>query len=176
MADQSVNPFSPPKADLEGGPVVAGSFQLATRGSRLAAALLDGLLTLPALAVLGFGTMSTIMASRAGTAPAPGGGMPAMAMGLAGLYFLALGIFQIYRLSTRGQTLGKGWMKIKIVKVDGSAPGFVGAFLLRVFVNAIPSAIPYIGGIYGLVDTLMIFRQDQRCIHDMIAGTRVVVA
>jgi uncharacterized RDD family membrane protein YckC len=93
-----------------------------------------------------------------------------------GLYFLGLAIFQTYLLSTRGQTLGKRWMGIKIVKLDGTAPGFVHAVLLRIFVNALIGSIPKAGGVYSLVDVLMIFRQDRRCAHDLIASTRVVKA
>ncbi|MEA2700447.1 MAG: hypothetical protein QOI66_4718, partial [Myxococcales bacterium] len=46
--------------------------------------------------------------------------------------------------------------------------------LLRGVVNGIISAIPYLGGLYALVDALFIFRDDRRCIHDLIAGTRVI--
>lgn len=85
----------------------------------------------------------------------------------------AVAIYQIYLLSTYGQSIGKRVMNIKIVKVDTDQNGgFVPNVLLRGFVNGILSFVP----LYSLVDILFIFRQDQRCIHDMIAGTKVVDA
>ena len=44
--------------------------------------------------------------------------------------------------------------------------------LLRVVVNGLLGFIP----LYGVVDILFIFREDRRCIHDLIAGTVVVNA
>ena len=38
------------------------------------------------------------------------------------------------------------------------------------------TAIPVAGGIFALADLLFIFREDRRCLHDHIAGTRVVRA
>lgn len=174
MIDQGASPYSPPKANLEGGVAQAGVMPLASAGSRLAAVLIDGLLFLP-LAIVG-GVLSYLMRPAPGQAPGP---MGAGAMGMAailGLYGLAVAIYQIYLLSTRGQTFGKKTMKIRIVKLDGSQPGFVHAVLLRAIVNALPTMIPIVGGVYGLVDILFIFRGDRRCIHDLIASTRVVMA
>ena len=34
--------------------------------------------------------------------------------------------------------------------------------------------IPVIGSFLGLLDVLFIFRQDRRCLHDMVAGTEVI--
>ena len=60
---------------------------------------------------------------------------------------------------------------IKIVKYDtGKNGGFVTNVLLRAIVNGIIGIIPF----YGLVDILFIFGEERRCIHDLIAGTRVV--
>ena len=87
-----------------------------------------------------------------------------------------LGI-QIYLLVTRGQTLGKKFLGIRIVNFDDEGnPGFVKVFLLRIFVNGLLGAVPFVGLAYTLVDCCFIFREDQRCIHDLIAGTKVVVA
>ena len=88
---------------------------------------------------------------------------------------LALLVIQIYLLSTCGQTLGKKLLGIRIVSFDDETnPGFVKAFLLRVVVNGLIGAVPLVGGVYSLVDACFIFRDDQRCIHDIIAGTKVV--
>ncbi len=46
--------------------------------------------------------------------------------------------------------------------------------LLRAIVNGMIGMVPYVGGIYGLIDSLFIFREDRRCVHDLIAGTKVV--
>ena len=35
-------------------------------------------------------------------------------------------------------------------------------------------AIPKVGGVLALADILFVFRDDRRCLHDQIAGTRVV--
>jgi uncharacterized RDD family membrane protein YckC len=76
-------------------------------------------------------------------------------------------------LTVEGQTLGKMVMQIKIVEVaTGKNGGFVTNVLLRNVVNFLISIVPF----YLLVDVLFIFREDRRCIHDLIAGTRVVRA
>ncbi|HXI57609.1 MAG TPA: RDD family protein [Polyangia bacterium] len=172
MAEELLSPFAPPKANLEGVAVSADA-PLANRGARLGAILLDGLIMLPALVPFGVGGYLARAAAVDGRPGAPGSGAM-MAMGLGALLLLAVFIYQIYLLATRGQTLGKRWMKIRIVKLDGSNPGFVAAVLLRAGVNGIISGIPYLGGLYALIDALFIFRDDRRCVHDLIAGTRVI--
>lgn len=167
MSESSVNPFTPPNAAIDGVlPGMADTAQVAERGTRFVAVLLDSLTALPAMILFGLSGAWT---------PAAGGGPPEPSlamMGLGGLYFLGLAIYQLFLLSTRGQTLGKKWMGVKIVKMDGSPPGFVHAFLLRAIVNGLIGIVPF----YSLVDILFIFREDRRCIHDLIASTKVVKA
>ena len=89
------------------------------------------------------------------------------------LGILALAAIQIYFLSVQGQTIGKMVMNIRIVKFDTDENGgFVPNVLLRTILNGILGFIPF----YSLVDVLFIFREDRRCIHDLIAGTKVVEA
>jgi uncharacterized RDD family membrane protein YckC len=152
MVTENLSPFSPPRANLEAGSAQAGSQPLATRGSRFVAVLLDGLVLFPLLI--------------------PGGAFGTTGIVITVVATLAFAAYQIYLLSTTGQTLGKRWMKIRIVNLDGSNPGFTGAVLTRMIVNSLIGIVP----LYSLVDVLFIFSQDQRCIHDKIAGTRVVVA
>jgi uncharacterized RDD family membrane protein YckC len=102
------------------------------------------------------------------------------AMGLLGMLWLLVGglslfAIQIYLLVTRSQTIGKFFVKTQIVDFETGEPaGFVKAGLLRLFVSGLISSIPCVGGVYALVDHLFIFREDRRCIHDLIAGTNVV--
>ena len=127
--------------------------ELATRGSRLGAAIIDGLVLAVPQAALG-----------AASFPEP------LKIVLA-LAILAIIGAQIYLLTTRGQTIGKLALSIRIVMSDNEAnPGFVKAVLLRGIVNGILCIIPG----YFIVDALFIFRGDKRCIHDFIAGTKVV--
>jgi uncharacterized RDD family membrane protein YckC len=82
---------------------------------------------------------------------------------------------QIYLLCTRSQSVGKICMGTLIVdQRTGKRAGAVSCVLLRFFVHGLITSIPNIGSIYGLVDALFIFRQDRRCLHDMIASTVVV--
>jgi uncharacterized RDD family membrane protein YckC len=93
-----------------------------------------------------------------------------------GLMVLSFMIYQWYLIATTGQSLAKRWLGIKIVRLDGSPVGFVNGVILRSWVVGALSNIPILGTIIGLVNPLMIFGEERRCLHDHIAGTRVVVA
>lgn len=147
----------------------AAELELGGRGVRLLAQIIDFLTSclvmLPggALLLMGGGSRSGVI-SLAG-------------MGLIGLGVVILFVIQIYLLTTCGQTIGKKLMNVRIVVFDDETnPGFVKAFLLRVFVNGLIGAVPFLGYIYFLVDICFIFRDDRRCIHDLLAGTKVVKA
>ena len=157
-----------PAAPLAMVPGPAIDPNLADRGARLGAVLLDAVIAfgfcLPGFIVLWTGgkddnTMSTI------------------AFILIALGFLALAVIQIYLLSTKGQTLGKKVVGVKIVRyADSTNPGFVYACLLRAIVPSLISNIPFLGVIFALVDVCFIFGEERRCLHDLIAGTKVVNA
>ena len=83
-------------------------------------------------------------------------------------------IYQWYLLATTAQTIGKKYLKIKIVKNDGEKAGFFVNVVLREWVMALIGIFPAIGGIIQIVDILFIFRDDRKCIHDLIAGTVVI--
>jgi uncharacterized RDD family membrane protein YckC len=90
---------------------------------------------------------------------------------LAGLSIMAISLTQMVMLGISGQTIGKKIFKIKIVKVDTNTNGgFIRNFILRHFL----STILYGTVIYGIADIACIARKDGRCVHDFIAGTKVV--
>jgi uncharacterized RDD family membrane protein YckC len=86
-----------------------------------------------------------------------------------------LALVQVTLLCLRSQTIGKLLLRIQIVEVQTGQPGGpVRAFLLRALIPTMIEFIPFIGFVFWLVDTCFIFRADRRCIHDLLAGTRVV--
>ena len=122
----------------------------ASRLSRLGASVLDGVIAGAALLVL-------ILISPE--------------LGL--LFLLAIIIVQMVLLTRDGQSLGKKAPDIRIVMYrTGENGGFMPNVLLRMVVNGMLAFIH----LYGIVDILFIFREDRRCIHDLIAGTVVVNA
>lgn len=81
-------------------------------------------------------------------------------------------VVQAYLLTTRGQSVGKIAYGLRIVKTEtGENGGFVTNVALRMWLNGLIAFVP----LYALVDALFIFRQDRRCVHDFIAGTKVVM-
>jgi len=143
---------------------------LASRWKRLGGALIDGVLT----AIV----MVPVMAVTGMTSAAPGS--EGMTFGRrAGLFVLGCVVFLVlngYLLYKRGQTIGKVAVKTKIVDLNGQIPDFGRLVALRYLVMALVGQIPFLGGLIGLVNALFIFRSDRRCLHDHIAGTRVVEA
>jgi len=92
----------------------------------------------------------------------------------AGLLVLA-GI-TLYLVHRNGQTIGKRMVGIKVVRKDGSRATLGRIFWVRNVPFWVLSQIPIIGGIFSLVDSLLIFRASRQCLHDQLAGTIVVTA
>ena len=156
------NPYAAPSAVVD-DVAPEGEFVLADRGVRLGAAIIDGLLVVPASYVFG-------MMQITKTWPDPG---LAIGVGLYSMVLLAVNLTLLYRSS---QSIGKKLVGIKIVRKDGSRASLARIFWLRGVVNAIPGFIPGIRYFYGLVDALFIFGEPRRCIHDYIADTIVIKA
>ena len=181
--NSSFNPYSPPATDIDGAtwPQNTGDGSdvrfPADRGSRLGAAIIDGLLYLATM-IPAIVLVALMRASELGTA-----GIIAIVVGIG---ILPLAIYQWYLVSTTGQTLAKKWLRIRIVKMDGSPVDFMSGVFLRVWLpwlilQAIGFMLGILGGkdfsaIFSLIDCLWIFGAQSRCVHDLIAGTKVVVA
>ncbi|NMU18787.1 RDD family protein, partial [Vibrio parahaemolyticus] len=79
-----------------------------------------------------------------------------------------------YLLYKNGQTFGKWVFDISIVKLDNSKIEFAPVLLKRYLPISLVTYLPVIGSFLPILDALFIFRKDRRCIHDFIAGTKVV--
>jgi uncharacterized RDD family membrane protein YckC len=162
-----INPYAPPQAGIILNNRTPG-IELASLGDRLVAAILDAVIALILCIPLGIGAAL----SDQSEAPSP---LSLGLIGVSGLLLLGMCIYNLVLLATRGQTIGKKLKGIRIVTFpDGANPGGVKTILLRGFVNGLISGVPYLGTVYALVDICFIFRDDRRCIHDLIAGTQVV--
>ncbi len=76
-------------------------------------------------------------------------------------------------LINNGQTIGKIILKIKIVDLNNELPT-KSSLLKRYSFYFLPPYIPVIGGIISTLNILFIFGKEKRCIHDIIAKTRVI--
>lgn len=173
-ADQAALPLTEPAAASP-----AASAPLANRGERLLAQILDNVIglacALPGLILMalaaaragfGFGTDLDKLTTAAGFSAG-------LMVTLAAL--VALAAVQLWMVVTSGQTIGKRVLDLRIVTFeDGTNPGFVKVFLLRAVLPAVLGAIPLIGLPFTLADYGFIFRADRRCLHDLIAGTKVI--
>lgn len=144
---------------------------LASLGARFLGAFVDGLIMMvvaivPMLAIDGVSAFAEPEAEPSTAA--------LIAMSVC---FLVIAIIQLTLLARRGQTIGKIVARTRIhLNATGEQAGLLNAFLLRGLVGGLPGSIPLIGSIYTLVDICFIFREDRRCIHDLIGGTMVLKA
>ena len=80
-----------------------------------------------------------------------------------------------YFLANSGQTIGKKILGIAAVSYqDESVLPLHKILALRYLPLWIVTLVPIVKHIVPLVDVLFIFRKDRRCLHDHIAGTKVV--
>jgi uncharacterized RDD family membrane protein YckC len=162
---QAHNPFAPPQAQVADIGPIDGEQELAGRGARLGAALIDTLLN---------ASVFWAIAAMVSFNPVANASSAAMVFktGLLGMAIFVL--LHGYTLARRGQTLGKLMLGLRIVRSDGSTASLGRLLGLRYGVGVLITLVPYIGKIYALVDSLAIFRESRRCIHDNIADTIVI--
>jgi uncharacterized RDD family membrane protein YckC len=165
--DDFANPYAPP-LHLE-NPLYVPTPKLLARTAdpldRFFAAMIDGVLQLVAailFALLGYGALSLSQSQVHGDAILP----------LAYLGAFALHIVQCVYIARRGQSLGKIAMGIRLANYRNDAiPDFGRSVVVRIWLtNLLAAFVPF----FGLIDILMIFGSGSRCIHDMMAGTRVI--
>jgi uncharacterized RDD family membrane protein YckC len=172
------NPYAPPKATVRDISTPDASLVYADRGTRLGAAIVDGIIFM----VMVYVPMVIFMVAGAVTAAPVAEGLndPPAAMGVLflvgfGLGMIGLGVWcwLTYKyVAENGQTIAKRWLQIKVVRSDGSPVGMGRIFWLRNVVNALLGIVP----LYGIIDLLFIFGEGQQCLHDKIADTIVVKA
>lgn len=160
-----VNPYAAPKASvIRKTSAPASKLQeTATRNSRFAANLMDNLIMVICFLPAGF-----LDDSKDWTNP----GDMWMLVGL-GAFFLVL-VFNCIYIASNGQTIGKKMTGIRVVRMDdGEKAGFLRIVFLRfVVAQGLLGMIPF----WNLIDILCIFGEERRCLHDKIAGTKVINA
>lgn len=170
----------PPLPSAESGRAVLqdpSSIALAGRGSRLAAAVIDG--------AIFSAVMSPFMyASGYLARVAAGGATPSEEIAWSVLGSLVMMMIQGYLLATRGQTIGKMLMQIQIVDAETQRLlPFIRVAVYRYLwllpLIAVAAFIPghldgLLVGAASLLDASLIFGSGRRCLHDYIAGSIVV--
>lgn len=170
MSSEAQDPrFAPPRAHVEDVEAGSEGLQLATRWSRLAAMIVDLIVAFAAMWVVSAVTPWNPWADRDA-----GWWTPHVIDTVLGfVLFMAV---NGYLLATRGQTLGKAALKIRIAR-PGGEPASIGRVVgLRYGIGSVLNIVPAVGQVFGLVDALLIFRSSRRCLHDSIADTVVLKA
>jgi uncharacterized RDD family membrane protein YckC len=79
-----------------------------------------------------------------------------------------------YLLATRGQTVGKWCLGIRIVRSNGDPASLRRLLLLRWLPTCLVALLPGVGAWMWLVDPLFVFGRSRQCLHDLVADTLVV--
>lgn len=161
--------FAPPQAHVEDINVSWNQLEPASRASRFWAATIDSLI---ALFMVWLASRLTPWDPFHPKDPGLTAFQPLNALIGIALYLAVHG----YLLATRGQSIGKILLKIRIVRTDGSRASFQRLAGLRYALPGLFQSVPAVGMLYSLVDVAMIFRDSRRTLHDQIADTIVVKA
>lgn len=138
---------------------------LASRGERFAAAIIDVVVNI--IAIIPFVMFIGLDALKNPT-------MTTVLYNL-GYSFLVLFVVHGYLLINYSQTVGKHFLNIQINNLDGSRAKFSNIVLARILPMWLVNLVPLLGPvIVGLIDPLMIFNRERRCLHDLVAGTQVL--
>jgi uncharacterized RDD family membrane protein YckC len=174
---------------LVGGAATGGALETnyASRGARVGAALLNAFVYFVSM-VPGSIALSIKLVKRNPEMTKPGYvprlediDMSFLKEGMVWMFggLLIAILIQLLLLAFRGQNLGKLLVSARVVRADNGEPaGFIRAGLLRFIVPVIIffvlNGFFLLGFLFLLIDFCFIFREDRRCLHDLIAGTKVV--
>jgi uncharacterized RDD family membrane protein YckC len=164
----SQNPYAPPGSQVDDVYEPTITLELAGRGARLGAYLLDQLIA---------GVMVGGPYLIAAIAAALAGGDASVPILVAGGILSCVGLIVWIWMTARGvaetgQSIAKKLLAIRVVRSDGSPATLGRIFWLRNVVNTLISFVP----LYGVIDMLFIFAEDRQCLHDKLADTIVVNA
>ena len=167
----ATNPYAPPRASVRDIADPTAGVQLADRGTRLAAIILDTFI----FGIMVYAPLFVILFARNPPSAAPEDATDTMMMVGGALTLIGFTVWawlSIRYVSRNGQSIGKKMLNIKVLRSDGSRATLGRIFWLRNIVNGVLSIIP----LYGIIDSLFIFGESRRCLHDKIADTIVVKA
>ena len=166
------NPYAPPQAAVQDIVDPHAGIVLADRGTRLGAAILDSIIFMAMVyAPL---VLTAVFAAITRTPGDETGATATFVVGIA-IALVGFGVWlwlTVKYARRNGQSIAKKAVGIKVVRTDGR-PISVGRLIwLRNVLNGLISIIPF----YGLIDSLFIFGEARRCLHDQIADTIVIKA
>ncbi|MBA3685839.1 MAG: RDD family protein [Planctomycetes bacterium] len=175
MEQRIDNPYQAPAqsdvAALPLGKMLPVDSIYASRWSRLAAAVIDGLLGVG----INLGFVLYVLGKEVFTQPSPDYTFADQAI----LFVFGLAVYLALHgvlLHRHGQTIGKLLHGIRIIDCDGAGRvPLKRILLLRVLPLSVIASVPIVGPWLALIDPVFIFFNKQRmCAHDLLARTMVV--
>jgi uncharacterized RDD family membrane protein YckC len=155
------------------GSNIPAGVQIATMGSRLGAKVIDWVILAVIISIIG-GIILALTAAGGGLSGSSDSGDTTISFGFTGLAYVITAIYDIVLVGTRGATLGKQIVGIKVVReADGQIPGFLPAFLRWL----IPAAASFGCGVLDFVVWLSPFFDSsgkRQGWHDKVAQTVVI--
>ncbi len=140
--------------------------KLASRGKRLAGAYIDGVILILAMLPL-------FLPMLKGNISATMSPIQQAIMVLASI--VAYALINGYLIHTNGQTVAKRLLNMKMVDIQtGENPSWIKVVFFRYSLIVVFNLIPFIGGFVNFVDSIFIFGNGRRCLHDHFAGTKVI--
>ncbi|MBW4517937.1 MAG: RDD family protein [Timaviella obliquedivisa GSE-PSE-MK23-08B] len=144
-------------------------FTLAGIGNRALALLIDNLLVL--LGISFFWFFGTLFATQVATTLSPDSYAVAalwfVAIAILGTFVISAGYFVLFETLYQGQTPGKRFAQIRVIRDDGRPIGLTQA-LLRALLRPIDDTFFIVGAI------LILFDQNEKRLGDLVAGTLVI--
>jgi uncharacterized RDD family membrane protein YckC len=173
----------PPWKGAQLGRPQDGPGALANPGRRLAARLLDGLLLLPVFALILTLTLLIAAPHFGPIFPRLSANNTTVQQVFPGFFWIeitvlacivvtgvVLAAYETVATAKYGRTLGKAWLHIRPLRVDGGTLGWGGSFG-RVAIYGLSWILSWI----GLIDPLWCLWDDKRqCLHDKVVGSIVV--
>lgn len=149
-------------------PSSTSELENASRGDRLGAAIIDGLIMML--------IMFPVMYLTGGFDGFSDGVQPTLTYSLilSGFGMVVFVLINGKLLATKGQTIGKRALGIKIVTLSGTLPDIKQHLLKRYGFYFLIGYVPFIGQLLSTANVLIIFGKEKRCGHDYVAGTAVV--
>lgn len=144
-------------------------FVLSSRTRRLQARLWDLLLCwTPAF----FGWMGIVVSISSDSGRGGPGDVTMLLFLLAILTSLVLALFNLFQFLRTGQSWGKKRMGVLVISSTGGRMTG-GGLLWRCMSTFVLAMVPFLG-IVTYFDSLFIFSESRRCLHDHLASTQVV--